>query len=469
MTALLLLALALGGVAAGVLIGRYYVPDDRLLKRKARHADSYAKAINLLLERDRDGAVAELVNVVAENVDDVEPYFALGALFRNRGEWERAIRVHQAIELRQKNNHRVCLRARYQLGLDFRAAGMPRRATKAMEDCLEEDTKHQGAMAALGSLYEEQGRYAEAASAWTRLYKLEDRPQGTRPHHLLCAAAQRSIEHDDLHSAKQYLKEAAKCSDVSAHFLVSSAELAAAKGEWTKSSDHLKRALAMCPSLVSYLAGPLRAAQIESHRDDTDAEVGGVLGAAEVLKQVDDEVGGAPLLALAAAELSAEIAEESANQSLQMVIENYPDLLPARVASARLSLLRNDPEELREQLESLVGEHGLLESALDGYWACGECGHSDPLFFWRCPQCRQWGSATLDTSTTKRPPVSMRRERRNQNRAEGKLLSGDSLPTSLIPYDATQPSEESASTLGRAGKWLSSAFGSVRGTRKKSD
>ena len=126
MTLIILLALGLGGLAAGILVGRYYVPDDRALKRSARHARSYVKTINLLLARDRDAAVNELVGVVGENVDDVEPYFALGALFRNRGEWERAIRVHQAIELREQNNRMQCLRARYQLGLDFRSAGMPR-------------------------------------------------------------------------------------------------------------------------------------------------------------------------------------------------------------------------------------------------------------------------------------------------------------------------------------------------------
>ena len=36
--ALVLLLVGLGALAAGVLIGRYYVPDDRQLRRTARHA-----------------------------------------------------------------------------------------------------------------------------------------------------------------------------------------------------------------------------------------------------------------------------------------------------------------------------------------------------------------------------------------------------------------------------------------------
>src|SRR5215208_375184 len=126
-----------------------------------------AMAAGVLLARDHDTVIAELRAVVEENVEDVEPYFALGALFRSRGENERAIRVHQALAVREGSSRKLRLRARYELGLDFRAAGMPRRATRAMEDCLVEDPRHEGALRALCGLYEEQGRYAEAAAVWS--------------------------------------------------------------------------------------------------------------------------------------------------------------------------------------------------------------------------------------------------------------------------------------------------------------
>src|SRR6202008_1431344 len=80
--ALVLLLVALGAMAAGVLIGRYYVPDDRQLRRTARHARAYMRAGSHLIARDHDPVVDELRRVVEENIDDVEPYFALGALFR---------------------------------------------------------------------------------------------------------------------------------------------------------------------------------------------------------------------------------------------------------------------------------------------------------------------------------------------------------------------------------------------------
>src|SRR5579862_9062917 len=94
--ALVLLLVGLGSIAAGVLIGRYYVPDDRQLRRTARHSRAYMRALSHLIARDHETVVGELRSVVEENIDDVEPYFALGALFRSRGEHERAIQIGRA-------------------------------------------------------------------------------------------------------------------------------------------------------------------------------------------------------------------------------------------------------------------------------------------------------------------------------------------------------------------------------------
>lgn len=469
MTAILLLALGFGGLAGGILIGRYYVPDDRALRRTARHAQSYVRAINLLLERDRDGAVKELVAVVAENVDDVEPYFALGALFRNRGEWERAIRVHQAIELREHGNHTLCQRARYQLGLDFRAAGMPRRATRAMEDCLEGNPKSAQALRALVSLYEEQGRFAEAAEVLARLAKLDDQTDTRREHHLLCAAAQRAIENDDLGSAKRFLKAAEGGPHESAHLLVASAELAFAKSNWKGAAARLGQAVAMQPEIVSYLAGPLKAAQIELQSGSETVEDDAVQRTAQILRDAGQDIGGEPLLALASAELLADVEPKTALLQLHTLAEESPDLLPVRVASARLALASGDADEVKRELASLVGDKGVLDSALDGVWCCESCSRPSEFFSWRCDSCRHWGSPRLDQTSRVRAPVADRRERRRERRS-GSMGTGQALPEAALDSGLTDAALVEAgtrrSTLGRAGRWVRGALGAVRGTGK---
>ncbi len=466
------MALGLGGLAAGILVGRYYVPDDRALKRTARHAKSYIKTINLLLARDRDAAVDELKGVVEENVNDVEPYFALGSLFRNRGEWERAIRVHQAIELREHDDREIRLRARYQLGLDFRAAGMPRRATRAMEDCIAKDPGTLGALRALSGLYEEQGRFFEAATTWERIGKIDGRGDKQREHHLLCAAAQRAIEGDHLSNAKGLLKDAKSAGGESAHLLVASAELAAAKGNWQEVSAMLREALGMHPDMVSYLAEPLRAAELEQQADDAEQSPheGATRSAIAVLEKVSEDHGYEPLLALAAAEMRVQVEDEEAGADLQRLTEQNPQLLPARVAAARLALASGDGGQVSRELSALVGDQGMLESALEGAWRCSRCNHLTEFFSWRCSSCHRWGCLSRDMGGAAHLTVQARRERRSSQRSASMLLSGDSLPQALLESGLSEEkllaqAGQRDSALGRAGKWIAGAVGSARGTK----
>ncbi|MBS1117827.1 MAG: N-acetylglucosaminyl transferase-like protein [Deltaproteobacteria bacterium] len=258
--ALVLLLVGLGAMAAGVLIGRYYVPDDRQLRRTARHSKAYMRALSHLIARDHDTVVSELRGVVEENVEDVEPYFALGAMFRSLGEHERAIRVHQALALRERDKRKLRQRAMYELGLDFRAAGMPRRATRAMEEVLRQESGHEGALRALAALYEEQARFNEAAQLWQRLGKRRNEDTTLREHHLLVAAAQAALGRDDLDSAKTLLKGAGK-HDETAHFFTAAAELAAVRGNHRGARERLKQALVADPGLAPHLLPGLIAAE----------------------------------------------------------------------------------------------------------------------------------------------------------------------------------------------------------------
>ena len=466
--ALVLLLVGLGAMAAGVLIGRYYVPDDRQLRRTARHSKAYMRALSHLIARDHDTVVSELRGVVEENVDDVEPYFALGAMFRSRGEYERAIRVHQALALRERDKRKLRQRAMYALGLDFRAAGMPRRATRAMEEVLLEEPGHEGALRALAALYEEQARFNEAAGLWGRLGKRRNEDTGHREHHLLVAAAQAALGREDLDSAKQLLKAAHKHEET-AHFFAAAAELAAARGNHRVAKDRLKQALVADPALVPHLLPGLIAAeqgvvtleksqQRDVRRDDLDDDEDEV---AEPTKQLEgapagdtpDAVALVPATAITATKTAtppqgvAMVPSQKAPESItarvlavlaaievetgprlelalvraQLVtkrdddlaselVTRFPDALAARVAAGRLAITGNDPPAIKTALDVLVSENGMLAWALRGRWQCEHCGNRPGPFSWRCGQCRRWNTLKMETGVE--PPAPAPRERR---------------------------------------------------------
>ncbi len=479
-TALILLLLGFGALAAGILIGRYYVPDDRMLKRTARHAKQYMLAMTDLLSRDREGAIARLRSVVEENIDDVEPYFALASLFRSRGEWERAIRVHQALHLREGSSKKLRLRARYELGLDFRSAGMPRRATRAMEDCLAQEPKHEGALLALCGLYEEQGRYAEAADAWRRLHKLRGEERPVREHHLLVAAAQRALAGGDVDSARRLLRDAEKMDDHSVHMLAVAAEVAAARDNPKGASARLRQALAVAPELAAFLVPGLVEAQRQlviaeldkqkvagEGRAAREDELTFQRAAAEIATVLAD-IPPDPHLLLAQADLRSHFDPVAAVEDYRDIVRRFPDLLPARVAGARLALAGGDQEEIEHELRALVGAKGALAWAADGVWRCGHCGQRGDEFFWRCDECRRWGTIRLDIGRDAIEPIphAPPRERRELPRggpSQALLGSIDAaLPEPALDHgladDELRAAGQRRSVLGRVGGFFTGAF-----------
>src|SRR3954464_15950575 len=56
---------------------------------------SYFKGLNFLLNEQPDKAIEAFIEVVKVDPQTIELHFALGSLFRRRGEVERAIRMHE--------------------------------------------------------------------------------------------------------------------------------------------------------------------------------------------------------------------------------------------------------------------------------------------------------------------------------------------------------------------------------------
>jgi lipopolysaccharide assembly protein B len=463
-----------GLLAAGVLIGRYYVPDDRMLRRTARHARAYMRALNHLLARDREATVAELRQVVEENISDIEPYFALAALFRARGEWERAVRVHQGIELRPDADRATRLRARYELGLDYRAAAMPRRAVRALEDCLATDIGHEGALVALCGLYESQLRYADAAEAWTRLDKLRGRRPSERIAHLWAAAAEQAALAGAGAEARRFLKRAGATGSGGPHLIAAAAAVAFACGDLRGAREQLRLGLFQAPELAACWAPAL----LDLERAEAVAD-SGASGLSELPAERRDaiervatdrtarlvgdaiaELGPSPYLALARAQLRAATDLDGALAEAREVCLEAPASLAARLTAARLALASGDPEAAQSELAGLIAQSGPLAQWARGAWGCASCGRLHDAFSWRCDYCRQWGTLIHDPERASDQPP--RRDRRAEPRGRGEAVAGRStLRAGTPPTFAARPR-----LIDRAGSWLSGALSGMRGRKR---
>jgi lipopolysaccharide biosynthesis regulator YciM len=103
-----------------------------LLRASARLPDAYFTGLNFLLNEQPDKAIDAFVDVVKLDPETVALHFALGNLFRRRGENDRAIRVHQSLLARSDLQAGQREHALFELGHDFLRAGLLDRAEDAL-------------------------------------------------------------------------------------------------------------------------------------------------------------------------------------------------------------------------------------------------------------------------------------------------------------------------------------------------
>ncbi|MBQ1657551.1 MAG: lipopolysaccharide assembly protein LapB, partial [Rhodocyclaceae bacterium] len=116
--------------ALGWLASRF---DLRQWRLEERHASkSYYRGLNYLLGEQHDQAIDAFVEAVPRDPDTAELHFALGKLFRQRGEYERAVRVHEHLLARGDLARSEQERARFALAQDFLKAGLLDRAEAAL-------------------------------------------------------------------------------------------------------------------------------------------------------------------------------------------------------------------------------------------------------------------------------------------------------------------------------------------------
>src|SRR6187431_3592890 len=108
---------ALGWVAARIDI-KHLLTESRALP------SSYFRGLNFLLNEQPDKAIESFLQVAKENPQTVELQFALGSLFRRRGEVDRAIRMHQDLVNREDLPAEQRREASFELAQDYFKAGL---------------------------------------------------------------------------------------------------------------------------------------------------------------------------------------------------------------------------------------------------------------------------------------------------------------------------------------------------------
>ena len=135
----------------------------------------YLKGLNFLLNEQTDQALEHFLKMVRVDDKTIETHFALGSLFRRRGEVDRAIRIHQNIIARPDLAADQRDQALYSLARDYQAAGLLDRAENLFARLAEGSRYQVQSLEHLCRIYEQEKDWEKAIDAGHQLEQIGGR------------------------------------------------------------------------------------------------------------------------------------------------------------------------------------------------------------------------------------------------------------------------------------------------------
>ncbi len=346
--------------------------DLRQWRRSDRQAPkAYFKGLNLLLNEQTDKAIDAFIEAVQHDPDTSELHFALGNLFRRRGEFERAVRVHQHLLQRADLSPGDRDRAQHALAQDFMKAGLFDRAEDAFRalDGTPFDTE---ARLALLSLAERSRDWHAAAEVASQLEKSGTGSFSNRLAHYHCELALEADARGDATTATTLLDKAQALAPQSARPAVQRAQRLAQAGAHAE-------ALVVWDSLR--LRNPEAFARLAGDYADCAVAAGQADAARTALTALFREAPGIDLLRALA---SLDGIRPGASPWLMDLLRTEPSL------SAALELLDTPRADWPEGARHSVRDAVARAARAGQRYRCAACGFEAQRHFWQCPGCLGW-------------------------------------------------------------------------------
>jgi lipopolysaccharide biosynthesis regulator YciM len=376
--ALAWLMLPLGAALGWYLARRWPTPREH----GAKDNPEYLTGLTHLVNQDPDQAIAAFVKAIEVDDETVELHLTLGSLFRNRGEVDRALRIHESLLARPGLKPAFQNQARFELAQDFHKAGVMDRAEALFKELASQGMFLQASLEYLMELYEQSRDWRQAIETARQLQAVKSISLRPLIAQYYCERAEEARRNNDMVEALRLtgraLAEHSPC--------VRASLLQGALHEAGQDPAAAIKAYCRVPEqdvrFIGEVLAPLQRC-FEALHD--------LVGYWKFLEEAE-EFWKDPSVMLARARLMRaekmdpgpylmeRLPRQPQWQGLELLLESASQQLPQTAP-----LLDGLRESLRKVMEKRPRYH------------CQQCGFTPSLLFWQCPSCKHWASiAPLD-------------------------------------------------------------------------
>ena len=343
----------------------------------------FVQGINYLLSEEPDKALDVFLNYPDIDEYTASTFLLLGNLFRNRGEINRALRIHQNLVARSDLSKAQRASAMLALGEDFFAAGLLDRAESVFTELLKDDPKNADACEPLRNIYEQLHEWDKAIEITQCLQQRGKVDRSRLIAHYYCELATQELQKQNLFRVEETIKKAAKAYPASARVLVSKGDLAYARAQREEALEFYRQAIEKDTRLLGVLFNQL----LNNFNQKDELERLYSFVQYTFTKTQDAKLFGYLL------QLARKLGKitEMRTQVEEHLTKGKPTLNTLVHSTEVLAHLWQEEKvcdipQLQTALQRL--------SASQPDFQCAQCGYKMHGYLWRCPACHQWDTVS---------------------------------------------------------------------------
>ncbi len=350
-----------------------------LLSESSALPQSYFQGLNFLLNEQQDKAIEAFIEVVKVDPQTVELHFALGSLFRRRGEVDRALRMHHNLVERADLDDDKRQQAIFELAQDYLKAGILDRAESLFRE-LEGTTYARHALEFLLELFQKEHDWLKAIEVAQRLTEMSGQSSGNLAAFFYCELASEEISQKNLSSARAHLEQALRVHPGAVRATMMLGDIAESEGKHEKAISTWKTIETQNEQYLPLVAERLLSVYRSLGRE------------AEGLAQLREYLGNCHSLDLLNVIFEGVLKNEGSAAAYKLVrdeLERNPTLLGLdKLLEARLLDVPLNNRSDIELVKNLI--HKRTRNL--AMYHCSNCGFNARQFYWHCPACQAWDS-----------------------------------------------------------------------------
>lgn len=351
---------------------------DQRQREQEQRPGTYYKGINLLLNDQPDKAIDAFIEVVKLDPETIELHHALGNLFSRRGEFDRAVRIHNHLLNREDLPSHERSLALFELGNDYLKAGIYDRAEESFQRLLKEPEYRLDAMRSLLKIYCTEKEWNKAIEVANTLEKQAGENHQVEMGHFHCELAALEMRAKHFDQAKLELEKALQVDRKSVRALIMLGNLSMLSNDPNAALRYWAQVEKVSPEHLTLVMVQIAQAYEAIGQHDQ---------AMNLINRALEDHSSVETLSIALDLIIKSEGEKAAEKFLKEELERRPTLW----AYEKLSELRLKANPDDSELELLTG---LLKPYVSrpGRYRCSHCGFKAKGFQWLCPGCSSWGS-----------------------------------------------------------------------------